>query len=263
MSVTESGGAPAPKIAIVASEAEAAQAALADLQRRYPTVPLDEADVIVALGGDGFMLETLHRHLERHLPIFGMHRGSVGFLMNSYSPDHLFERLAKADTERLHPLAMQATTTDGKCHQALAINEVALLRQTRQMAKIRISVDGVRRMDELMCDGVMVATPAGSTAYNLSAHGPIIPFGSGVLALTPISAFRPRRWRGAILPHHVTVTFEMLEPQKRPISAGADFIEVRNVMRVEVRETREVSLSLLFDHEHNLSERVLKEQFES
>jgi NAD+ kinase len=263
MSVTRTGGVPSPKIAIVASEADAAQAALADLERRYPTVPLDEADVIVALGGDGFMLETLHRHIERHLPIFGMHRGSVGFLMNTYSPDGLFERLAKADTERLHPLAMQATTADGTVHQALAINEVALLRQTRQMAKIRISVDGVQRMDELMCDGVMVATPAGSTAYNLSAHGPIIPFSSGVLALTPISAFRPRRWRGAVLPHKVTVTFEMLEPQKRPVSAGADFIEVRDVIRVEVRETRETSLSLLFDHDHNLEERVLKEQFES
>jgi len=263
MSVTRPAGAPPPKIAIVASEAEAAQTALAELQRRYPTVAVEEADVIVALGGDGFMLETLHRHLDRHLPIFGMHRGSVGFLMNGYSPENLFERLAKADTERLHPLAMQATTADGKCHQALAINEVALLRQTRQMAKIRISVDGVQRMDELMCDGVMVATPAGSTAYNLSAHGPIIPFGSGVLALTPISAFRPRRWRGAVLPHKVTVTFEMLEPLKRPVSAGGDFIEVRDVVRVEVRETREVSLSLLFDHEHNLEERVLKEQFES
>jgi NAD+ kinase len=264
MSVARPNGTPAaPKIAIVASEAETAQTSLAELENLYPTVPLDEADVIVALGGDGFMLETLHRHIDRHLPIFGMHRGSVGFLMNSYSPDHLFDRLAKADTERLHPLAMQATTVDGTIHQALAINEVALLRQTRQMAKIRISVDGVQRMDELMCDGVMVATPAGSTAYNLSAHGPIIPFSSGVLALTPISAFRPRRWRGAVLPHKVAVTFEILEAQKRPVSAGADFIEVRDVVRVEVRETREVSLSLLFDHEHNLEERVLKEQFES
>jgi NAD+ kinase len=263
MSLSPTGGPPLPKIAIVASEAEAAQTALTDLTHRYPTVPPEEADVIVALGGDGFMLETLHRHIDRHLPIFGMHRGSVGFLMNTYTPYNLIERLAKADTVRLHPLAMLATTADGGTHHALAINEVALLRQTRQMAKIRISVDGVQRLDELMCDGVMIATAAGSTAYNLSAHGPIIPFGSGVLALTPISAFRPRRWRGAILPHTATVTFEMLEPQKRPISAGADFIEVRDVIRVEVRETRETSLGLLFDHEHNLEERVLKEQFES
>ena len=251
------------KIAICASEADAAQAALKELQQRYPTVAPAEADVIVALGGDGFMLETLHRHIDRHLPIFGMHRGSVGFLMNSYSPYNLLERLAKADRERLHPLAMQATTADGTVHQALAINEVALLRQTRQMAKIRISVDGVMRLEELMCDGVLLATPAGSTAYNLSAHGPIIPFSSGVLALTPISAFRPRRWRGAVLPHKVAVTFEVLEPGKRPVSAGADFIEVRDVVRVDVRETRETSLTLLFDHDHNLEERVLKEQFES
>ena len=257
MSITR----PSPKIAIVASEADAAQAALADLIRRYPTVSLDEADVIVALGGDGFMLETLHRHIERHLPIFGMHRGSVGFLMNSYSPHNLFERLAKADIERLHPLAMQATTVDGTTHHALAINEVALLRQTRQMAKIRISVDGVQRMDELMCDGVMVATPAGSTAYNLSAHGPIIPFSSGVLALTPISAFRPRRWRGALLPNTAYVVIEVLEDDKRPVAAVADHEEVRRVRRVEILSDRTISMRMLFDPGHSLEERILREQF--
>jgi NAD+ kinase len=250
-----------PQIAIVASEAEAAQEALAALSARYPTVPLEQADVIVALGGDGFMLETLHRHLDRHLPIFGMHRGSVGFLMNSYAPDGLMERLTHCDPVRLHPLAMRATCADGLVHSALAINDVALLRQTRQMAKIRITIDGVCRLDELMCDGVLVATPAGSTAYNLSAHGPIVPLAADVLALTPISAFRPRRWRGAILPHTATVTFDILEPGKRPVGAGADSTEVRDVVSVEIRQTRDVELTLLFDHEHNLEERVLKEQF--
>jgi NAD+ kinase len=248
-------------IAIVASEAEAAQAGLAELSRLYPTVPPEAADVIVALGGDGFMLETLHRYLERHLPIYGMHRGSVGFLMNSYSPDGLMERLSQTDPVRLHPLTMSAICADGRTHRALAINEVALLRQTRQMAKIRISIDGICRLDELMCDGVLVATPAGSTAYNLSAHGPIIPLAADVLALTPISAFRPRRWRGAVLPHTATVTFEILEPGKRPVSAGADSTEVRDVRLVEIRQTRDIELTLLFDHEHNLEERVLKEQF--
>jgi NAD+ kinase len=253
----------ATRIAVVASDSEAAQAGLAALTARYPTVAPEEADVIVALGGDGFMLETLHRYLDRHLPIFGMHRGSVGFMMNAFSPDGLMERLATAETVRLHPLAMRAVTADGAVHHALAINEVALLRQTRQMAKIRVSVDGVRRLDELMCDGILIATPAGSTAYNLSAHGPIIPLEAGVLALTPISAFRPRRWRGAILPHRASVTFECLEPGKRPVSAGADSIEVRDVVSVEVRETREVELRLMFDREHNLEERVLKEQFQA
>jgi NAD+ kinase len=250
-----------PRIAIVASEAEAAQAALAELSARYPTVPPGEADVIVALGGDGFMLETLHRHLDRHLPIYGMHRGSIGFLMNSYSPDDLLTRLTRTDPVRLHPLAMRARGADGTIHTALGINDVSLLRQTRQMAKIRISIDGICRLDELMCDGVLVATPAGSTAYNLSAHGPIIPLAADVLALTPISAFRPRRWRGAVLPYTATVTFEILEPGKRPVSAGADSTEVRDVVSVEIRQTRDVELTLLFDHEHNLEERVLKEQF--
>jgi NAD+ kinase len=252
-----------PRFAILASEAEAAQNALAELTSRYETADPDSADVVVALGGDGFMLETLHRFIGRGLSIFGMHRGSVGFLMNTYSAEGLPERLAQAETQRLYPLEMHATRADGSCATALAINEVALLRQTRQIAKVAVSIDGVLRLPELMCDGVMVATPAGSTAYNLSAHGTIIPFGASVLALTPISAFRPRRWRGAILPHTAEVLFEMQESEKRPVSAVADSTEVRDVVRVSVHETHEIALDLLFDRGHSLQERVLKEQFES
>jgi NAD+ kinase len=249
-------------IAVVAADSDPAQAALVELKTRYRTVPPGEADVIVALGGDGSMLQTLHAYLDRHVPIFGMHRGSIGFLMNAYRTDRLLERIDAADAVRLHPLAVTAVRRDGTVHQALAINEVALLRQSPQMAKIGISVDGVRRLDELMCDGVLLATPAGSTAYNLSAHGPIIPLGAGVLALTPISPYRPRRWRGAILRHNSVVRFDMREPEKRPVSAAADSREVRDVASVEVRETRDVTLTLLFDHDQNLQERVLKEQFE-
>ncbi len=250
-------------IAIVAADTDAPQAALAELRSQYQTVPPEEADVIVALGGDGFMLETLHRYMEHHVPIFGMHRGTVGFMMNTYDPNRLRERLALAEAVQLHPLSMTAVGADGAQTQALAINEVSLMRQTRQMSKIRITVDGIQRLDELMCDGVMVATPAGSTAYNLSAHGPIIPLNAGVLALTPISAFRPRRWRGAILAHSAIVRFDVLEPGKRPLSATADSAEVRDVLSVEIRENRDRTLTLLFDHDQNLQERVLKEQFES
>jgi NAD+ kinase len=213
------------------------------------------------LGGDGFMLETLHRYLDRRVPVYGMHRGSVGFLMNAYSPDRLHERLAAARAYRMKPLEMVAEDSAGLSHRALAINEVSLLREGRQVAKIRISIDGVVRLEELMADGVLVATAIGSTAYNLSAHGPIIPLGAGVLALTPISAFRPRRWRGALLPHSAEVTFETLEAEKRPVSAVADYTEVRHVLRVTVHESRDVDLTMLFDPEHNLEERVLKEQF--
>jgi NAD+ kinase len=249
-------------IAIVASEAPAAQAGLAQLTGRYRTVKPDDADVIVALGGDGFMLQTLHDYLDRHVPIFGMHRGSLGFLMNAYTPDGLLERVIAADAVRLHPLSMTATRANGEIRHALAINEVALLRQSPQMAKLGIAVDGVERLPELMCDGVLIATPAGSTAYNLSAHGPILPLGSGVLALTPISPYRPRRWRGAILRHDSVVRFQTHETEKRPISVAADSVEVRDVLSVEVRENRELALTLLFDPDHNLQERVLKEQFE-
>lgn len=250
------------KIAFVAAEGEAAQQALARLGRLYKTVAPDKADVVVALGGDGFMLQTLHRFMDSGVPIFGMNRGSVGFLLNDYREDALLERLAAAARVQLHPLRMTATTVHGHRAEALAVNEVSLLRQTRQTAKIRILVDGIERLPELTCDGVLVSTPAGSTAYNLSAHGPIIPMTAHLLALTPISAFRPRRWRGALLPHTATVAFEVLEADKRPVSATADHTEIRDVAQVEVREDRKVTLTLLFDPEHNLEERVLKEQFQ-
>jgi NAD+ kinase len=249
------------RVAFVAADNDAAQHALEHLCQRYGVVDPGAADVIVALGGDGFMLETLHRHIDRHLPIYGMNRGSVGFLLNVYSDDGLMERLARAETVRLHPLMMRAVTLDGKTHEALAINEVSLLRETRQAAKIRIRVDGRVRLEELICDGVLVSTPAGSTAYNLSAHGPIVPMGAGVLALTSISAFRPRRWRGALLSHKAKVSFEILENEKRPVSAVADYTEVRDVIQVEVYEDRSTGLDLLFDPEHNLEERILAEQF--
>jgi NAD+ kinase len=250
----------APRVAFVASEAEAAQRALAELRQRYGTVEPQEADLIVPLGGDGFMLETLHRFVESGKPIFGMHRGSVGFLMNSYRPDGLFERLAAAQPVELHPLEMTARQ-NGTCHRAIAFNEVSLLRESRQAAKLRVSVDGVVRLEELMADGILLSTPVGSTAYNLSAHGPIIPLGAGVLALTPITAFRPRRWRGALLPHGARVRIEALEIDKRPVSAVADFTEVRDVTTVEINENRGIATTVLFDREANLEERVLKEQF--
>jgi NAD+ kinase len=249
------------KIAVVASEAPAAQEALAELCARYRTVPPAEADVIIALGGDGFMLETLHRYLERGVPFYGMHRGSVGFLMNGYGPNGLEERLALAQPVAIHPLSMTATDRHGQRCDAIAINEVSLVRQGRQAAKLKITVDDTVRLDELSADGVLVATPVGSTAYNLSAHGPIIPLGADVLALTPISAFRPRRWRGALLPHRALVRFDVLEIERRPVSAAADFTEIRDVATVLVREAAEIAITMLFDPEHNLEERVLKEQF--
>jgi NAD+ kinase len=250
-----------PRIAIFASDAPAAQAALAELTGRYPTVSADKAEIIIALGGDGFMLETLHRFHDRNVPFYGMHRGSVGFLMNNYSPDGLERRLARSQPVVIHPIEMVTTDHAGREATAIAINEVSLVRQGRQAAKLRIVVDGVVRLDELMADGVLVATPVGSTAYNLSAHGPIIPLSSDVLALTPISAFRPRRWRGALLPHTARVRFEVLEIERRPVSVAADFTEIRDVATVAVREAAEISFTMLFDPEHNLEERVLKEQF--
>jgi NAD+ kinase len=251
-----------PKIAFAAAAHSAAEEAKARLEARYAHVGENQADIIVALGGDGLMLETLHRTIGRSgVAVYGMNRGSVGFLMNEYREDDLFERLAAAVRVSLHPLSMEARTIDGALKQGLAINEVSLLRETRQTAKIRISIDGVVRLPELVCDGVLVATPAGSTAYNLSAHGPIIPVGAGLLALTPISAFRPRRWRGAVLPRSATVVFDVLEAGKRPVSAVADFTEIRDVAEVTVREDDSVSLTLLFDPEHNLEERIIVEQF--
>jgi NAD+ kinase len=256
-------GSPPPRISVVAAETDTAQQAREELCHRYGCVAPERAEVIIPLGGDGFMLETLHRFLSKGVPIFGMHRGSVGFLMNPYRPDGLVERLAAAQPVVLHPLEMTAVDEHGALRGALAFNEVSLLRESRQAAKLRISVDGVVRIDELMADGILVATPVGSTAYNLSAHGPIIPLGAGVLAMTPISAFRPRRWRGALLPHQAKVRIEALESDKRPVSAVADFTEARDVVIVEIRENRDIAMTLLFDREFNLEERVLKEQFAS
>ena len=248
-------------IAFVAAQTRQAQDAADRLRHRYGRIPPEQADVIVALGGDGLMLETLHRYLGRGVPIYGMNRGTVGFLMNAFRESDLPARLARAGIVALHPLKMEAVTVDGEEIRALAINEVSLLRATRQAARLRILVDGIERLPELICDGALLATPAGSTAYNLSAHGPIIPIGAGVFPLTPISPFRPRRWRGALLPHTATVDFEVDDPGKRPVSAVADYTEVRDVRRVRVAEDRETTVRLLFDPEHNLEERILKEQF--
>jgi NAD+ kinase len=250
-----------PRVAFVASDAEAAQRALRDLRQRYGTIDPEWADVIVPLGGDGFMLETLHRFVGSGKPVFGMHRGSVGFLMNPYRLDGLCERLVSATPVELHPLEMIARQTDGRGHRAIAFNEVSLLRETRQAAKLRVTVDDIVRLEELMADGILLATPVGSTAYNLSAHGPIVPLGAGILALTPISAFRPRRWRGALLPHGVQVRIDALESDKRPVSAVADFTEVRDVVSVEIHENRDIGVTALFDGDANLEERVFKEQF--
>lgn len=249
------------RIAFVAADTPPAREALANLTKRYGQNEPESADVVVALGGDGFMLEAGHNYMSRNKPFFGMHRGTVGFLMNRYDESDLPARLARATEVTLHPLRMSAVTVDGKTHEALAVNEVSLLRQTRQAAKIRIFIDGKARMDELSCDGVLVSTPAGSSAYNLSVHGPVLPLGSNVLALTPISAFRPRRWRGAIIGHTAVVKFQMLEPDKRPVSAVADRDEVRDVVEVTVHEDRKTGMRMLFDPEHNLEERIVAEQF--
>jgi NAD+ kinase len=248
-------------IAIVAAGHEDARRAAERLKAAHKTVPPEDADVIVALGGDGFMLETLHRFMALKRPIFGMNRGSIGFLMNAYRENGLHERLRRSEPIGLNPLRMIVDDVHGRRHEALAINEVSLLRETRLAAKLRIEIDGVVRMPEMICDGVLVATPAGSTAYNVSVNGPILPLGAHVLALTPISVFRPRHWRGAILPHAATVAIEVLSPEVRPVSAVADYTEVRTVDRVVIREDRSITLTLLFDPEHDLRERIIKEQF--
>jgi len=250
----------APKLHFVASPVPEGQAALSNLRQQYTDVGPDMADVVVALGGDGFMLQTLHAFLERGKPIYGMNLGTVGFLMNEYNEANLTERLASAEPATVHPLRMRAATADTSV-DGLAFNEVSLLRQTRQATKLRIVVDGKVRISELICDGVLVATPVGSTAYNLSAHGPILPIDSALLALTPISAFRPRRWRGALLPHRAKVRFEALETEKRPVSAVADGLEVRDIVSVDVAEDRSVGMIMLFDAGRNLDERILTEQF--
>lgn len=248
-------------IHFAASNSQAAQTAFPLLTDRYGQTPVDQADVIVALGGDGFMLHMLHDTMHLPAPVYGMNRGSVGFMMNDYHDDNLLERLNSAEMTQINPLRMTATTVNGLTTEALAINEVSLLRQTYQAAKLRITVDGRERLEELICDGALIATPAGSTAYNLSAHGPILPIESDLMALTPISAFRPRRWRGALLPHGAQVKIEVLEESKRPVLAVADSTEVRQVSTVEVAFHKEVVIQLLFDPGHGLNERILKEQF--
>lgn len=250
-----------PKLAFLASGAPDAQEALATLNWRFETVAPDEADVIIALGGDGFMLQTLHATQHLDTPVYGMNRGTVGFLMNAWQIDGLLDRLDQAEMAVLNPLRMQATRIDGSVTEALAINEVSLLRQGAQAAKLRIIVDGKQRLDELVCDGAMLSTPAGSTAYNYSAHGPILPIGSDVLALTPVAAFRPRRWRGALLPKNSRVRFEVIDPERRPVMADADSRSVRNVLRVDITSARDVGHKLLFDPGHGLDERLIREQF--
>jgi len=257
----------ATRIAFLASATDDAQLALASLVEAHGQCAPEDADVLCALGGDGFMLQTLHRHGGLGKPVYGMKLGSVGFLMNHYRAEDadggLFERLAAAEPAVLKPLEMLAQTESGASVGSLAYNEVSLLRQTRQAAHLRIDLNGQTRLDELVCDGVLVATPAGSTAYNFSAHGPILPLGSNVVALTPIAAFRPRRWRGAVLKAETEIRFHVVDPYKRPVSATADSHEVRDVLEVMIRESRDRTVTLLFDPEHNLEERMLAEQFTS
>lgn len=249
------------RLAYLAAETPQADGARDELERLYPGVAPEEAEVIVALGGDGFMLETLHSVLNHRVPIYGMNLGTIGFLLNEYRPEGLVQRVRAAVPVDLNPLRMRTTLLDGSERLGLGINEVSVFRETRQAAVLRIDIDGVCRLPQLVCDGVLVATPAGSTAYNLSAHGPIIPLGAELLALTPISPFRPRRWRGALLPCRSRFTIHVLDPKKRPVSAVADYTEVRDVARVEIWEDRSISARLLFDPDHNLEERILKEQF--
>ena len=253
--------APARRIGFRAAETDDAQTAIQALRERYGDAENADADVLVALGGDGFMLESLHATMDRPVPIYGMNLGTVGFLLNEFRSEDLNERLDDAVAVKLHPLRMHARRRDGSVEDGIAINEVSLFRETRQAAKISIAIDGVVRMPELICDGIMVATPAGSTAYNLSAHGPILPTGSNLLAPTPINAFRPRRWRGALLPSSSHFRLEVLDLKKRPVSAVADYTEIRDVVDVEVWEDHTKTLTLLFDPEHDLEERILNEQF--
>ena len=249
------------RIAFLASEAEMAQAGREELISTYGGCAPEEADVIVALGGDGFMLQTLHTTQELAVPVYGMNRGTVGFLMNEYASENLMARLADAEEEIINPLSMTATQMDGTTHEALAINEVSLLRQGPQAAKLRIWIDGRMRMEELVCDGALLSTPAGSTAYNYSAHGPILPIGSDVLALTAIAPFRPRRWRGALVRKSSTVTIEVTNPEKRPVMADADSRSVRNVAKVEIKSEPAIGHRILFDPGHGLEERLIQEQF--
>jgi NAD+ kinase len=249
------------KIAFVSSHSPDAEKAVAALTAKYGSTDPEDADVIVALGGDGFMLEAIHRNMALDVPIYGMNRGTVGFLLNEFNEKDLMQRVENAHEEKLRPLHMRVTTDSGIQQDAYGFNEVSLLRQTRQAANLEVSIDGKVRIDRLICDGCLVATPAGSTAYNLSAHGPILPIGSGVLALTPISAFRPRRWQGAVLRQDAHIRLRVLDHYKRPVSAVADAHEVRNVADVEIRVDPDKEVTLMFDPNHNLEERILNEQF--
>ena len=250
------------KIAFIASDAHDAQNALKELSKKYKNTKVVDADVIVALGGDGLLLHVIETYGINNIPIYGMNRGTIGFLMNLYSKENLLERINNAIITKVSPLEMEAYDISNKKFKGIAINEVSLLRQSRMTAKVSINVNNKKRLNELVCDGVMLATPAGSTAYNLSAHGPIIPLGAELLALTPISSFRPRRWKGALLHQGVTVSFKVIQPQYRPVSATADFVEIRSIKKVTISQDQTISLNLMYDPEHNLEERILNEQFQ-
>ena len=245
----------------LASNNADAQKKKESLEKKFGSNSVNSADVIVVLGGDGFMLEAIKNQMEKNLPLFGLNYGSVGFLMNTVNDEDLIQRLNSSQSIKIAPLSMTADTTDGSTHEAIAINEVSLLRETHQAAKIKISIDKNVRLEELVCDGVLLSTPSGSTAYNLSAHGPILPINADVLALTPISAFRPRRWKGAILNNKSEVKFEIIDSKKRPVSAVADSVEVRNVNSVSVKQDSKNKVELLFDSQHSFEERILNEQF--
>lgn len=249
------------KLTFFAADTPEAQDVLKTLQAEFGDSGLEKADIAIAIGGDGTMLETLHDTYNHGVPVYGINCGSVGFLMNPYRPENLIDRLNSAHHIQIYPLEMMVTDETGKTHEAIAFNEVSLLRQTRQAAKLKISIDNIERIPELVCDGILLATPAGSTAYNLSAHGPIIPLSANVLALTPISAFRPRRWKGALLPSHSRVKIDIFKPEKRPVSATADSTEIRHIKSVEIKQGRVEGSTLLFDPDQNLEERILKEQF--
>ena len=250
------------KLAFLAGDRPEAKGLRDKLVARHGDCSTDDADVIVAIGGDGFMLETLRTHMGGDKPIYGVNCGTVGFLMNAQDIDGLEQNIADAEAAIIHPLTMTAQTTDGRVETAKAINEISLFRQTRQSARVKIIVNGKARIESLICDGILLSTPAGSTAYNLSAHGPILPISAQLLALTPISAFRPRRWRGALVPHDAIVTFETEDPEHRPVSAVADNYEVRDAVSVTAREDRSVAMTLLFDRGQSLDERILREQFD-
>lgn len=249
------------KIAFVASPRQEAQEALIKLRHIYGAFPENQANIIVALGGDGLMLEVLHRHMDDGTPVFGLNHGTIGFLMNDYSEEKLVERIEQAKPTIIHPLKMEVQTTDGKSHIQYAINEVSLLRQTHQAAKLSIFVDNVEQMSRMICDGLIVSTSAGSTAYNLSAHGPILPIGCGLLALTPISVFRPRRWRGALLRETSKVVIEIIDPKLRPVAASADSREIRDAVKIEISLDVSKSMVILFDKDRSLDDRILTEQF--